>query len=191
MSARSLNGVATLGVRCGDELIVTATGRQAARVLTAMGRLAEEGFGEPEDLGVGAAEAPEPAEPCTPPRVAASPTSADVIPAAPPAAGAVLVGVPGSPGAAVGPARRLGRAAPELPDSPAGDPATEWAALERALEATADDVLRTRASVATRTDARDAAIFDAHLLFLEDEALLGPAREGSLRPRRGGGWRLG
>ena len=35
-----------------------------------------------------------------------------------------------------------------------------------------------RASVAGRASAQDAAIFDAHLLFLEDEALLSPAHEG-------------
>ena len=51
VSARSLNGVATLGARRGDDLIVTATGPQADQALAAIARLAEEGFGEPEDLG--------------------------------------------------------------------------------------------------------------------------------------------
>ena len=62
---------------------------------------------------------------------------------------------------------------------PAADPAAEWAALERALSATAADV-REAQSFDRRPRGRraDAAIFDAHLLFLEDEALLGPARDG-------------
>ena len=51
VSARSLNGVATLGARRGDDLVVTATGPQATEALAALARLAEGGFGEPEDLG--------------------------------------------------------------------------------------------------------------------------------------------
>ncbi len=65
-----------------------------------------------------------------------------------------------------------------IPDVPAGEPSAEWDALSAALEATAADVLRARASLAGVARARDAAIFDAHLLFLEDEALLAPARVG-------------
>ena len=65
-----------------------------------------------------------------------------------------------------------------IPDAPTGEPAAEWDALSAALEATAADVLRARASLAGGAGARDAAIFDAHLLFLEDEALLAPARVG-------------
>ena len=59
-----------------------------------------------------------------------------------------------------------------------GDAEQEWCALRAALDATAADILRARASVAGRAEERDAAIFDAHLLFLEDEALLSPARAG-------------
>jgi phosphocarrier protein FPr len=78
----------------------------------------------------------------------------------------------------VGPAFRLERGAREPSRAPAGDPAVEWAALGSALEATRADVLRAQASVASRAQAQDAAIFDVHLLFLEDEALLEPAHEG-------------
>ena len=99
-------------------------------------------------------------------------------PSPPPAAGTVLAGLAVSPGAAVGPACRIGRRVPDPTGEPAGDPQEEWSALEGALAATAGDVRRARASVAGRASARDAAIFDAHLLFLEDEALLSPAREG-------------
>ena len=171
VSARSLNAVATLGARRGDDLVVIASGPQAAEALAAIGRLAEEGFGEPEDLGP---REPDPAlieraDGGAPPGEASKPA---------PAAGRVLAGRPASPGAAVGPACRFGRSGARLPDAPAGEPAAEWTALTGALEATAVDVLRTRASVAGRARAQDAAIFDAHLLFLEDEALLAPARQG-------------
>jgi len=171
VSARSLNGVATLGARRGDDLVVTATGPQATEALAAIARLAEERFGEPEDLGP---QEPEPAQAeRVDGRAASSASDAPV-----PGPGTVLAGVPASPGAAVGPARRLGRGAVQIPDAPTGEPAAEWAALSAALEATAADVLRARASLAGRARARDAAIFDAHLLFLEDEALLAPTRTG-------------
>ena len=171
VSARSLNGVATLGARRGDELVVTATGPQAAEALAAIARLAEEGFGEPEDLG------PQEPEPAQAARVDGwTPSSESLAPV--PAPGTVLAGIPASPGAAVGPARRLGRGAVPIPAAPAGEPAAEWDALGAALEATAADVLRARASLEGTAVRKDAAIFDAHLLFLEDEALLAPARAG-------------
>ncbi len=175
VSARSLNAVATLGARRGDDLVVIASGPQASQALAAIGRLADGAFGEPEDHG------PQGAQPLPGRRADAAATDAggDAAPArGAPAAGTVLAGIPASPGAAIGPARRLARRAVPVPDAPAGDPHAEWAALKGALEATAADVLRTRASVAGRAGAQDAAIFDAHLLFLEDEALLAPAREG-------------
>ena len=46
VSARSLSGVATLGARRGDELALEASGPQAAEALAAIGRLADDGFGE-------------------------------------------------------------------------------------------------------------------------------------------------
>ncbi len=76
----------------------------------------------------------------------------------------------------MGPARHLRPAGVRIPDAPAGDPAAEWAALREALAATASDIRVARRSVAGRAAEHDAAIFDAHLLFLEDEALLEPAR---------------
>ena len=171
VSARSLNGVATLGARRGDDLVVTATGPQATEALAAVARLAEGGFGEPEDLG--------PREPEPPQGGRAdgwAPSDAPDEPA--PAPGTLLAGVPASPGAAVGPARRLGREALPIPDAPAGEPAEEWDALNVALEATSADVLRARASLEGVAGGQAAAIFDAHLLFLEDAALLAPARTG-------------
>ncbi len=89
----------------------------------------------------------------------------------------MLTGLPAAPGTAAGPARALRRPERTLPQGPAADPAAEWSALERALATTAADIREARASLAGRAAAQDAAIFDAHLLFLEDEALLEPARD--------------
>jgi multiphosphoryl transfer protein len=173
VSARSLNAVATLGLRRGHELLVCATGRQAVEALDAVRRLADDGFGEPRQgspAGV----------PASPVQVSASaprdrPSGAQVVFAVP-ASGVVLQGLAVSPGLALGRARHLRAVAAQVPDGASQDPAAGWAALRAALAATGDDILRARDSVAARAGAYDAAIFDAHLLFLDDEALLGPAR---------------
>jgi multiphosphoryl transfer protein len=48
--------------------------------------------------------------------------------------------------------------------------------LERAIERVRAEIQSTRESVAARAGEYSAAIFDAHLLFLDDDALLEPAR---------------
>ena len=97
--------------------------------------------------------------------------------AARPADGTILRGIPGSPGLAVGGAVHLRQAEVEVPREPAADAAAELARLDTALQATRREVQAARDSVATRTGGEyEAGIFDAHLLFLADDALLGPAR---------------
>src|SRR5919198_1659132 len=82
-SGRSLNGLATLGVRQGHEILVSASGPQAAAALDALADLARRDFDE------------------QPARVA---PPAPAAPAAPsPEAG--LTGLPGAPGIVSGPAR--------------------------------------------------------------------------------------
>ncbi|MBN2203523.1 MAG: PTS-dependent dihydroxyacetone kinase phosphotransferase subunit DhaM, partial [Thermoleophilia bacterium] len=172
VSARSLNAVATLGARFGDELLLRATGPQAEEALAAITRLAGDGFGEPGE-----------ARPTGPPGPEAGLRGAvatdEVTPlAAPPAPGTVLHGLPGSPGVAVAEAHRLRPAPVEVPDGRPGEPDAEWSALQRALDAARHEIGRARAAAAARAGEYDAAIFDAHLLFLEDAALLAPARAG-------------
>lgn len=174
VSVRSLNAVATLGVRRGDEILVQAAGPQAEAALAAIRRLANEAFGEPEDVCAPGGPPPGPA--AAPQAGGADPSRPAPTPSPPPA-GAVLRGLPASPGIAVGAARRLRPAPIEIPDARAADSSVEWTALERALAATASDIRRSRESVASRAGDREAAIFDAHLLFLEDEALTRPARQ--------------
>jgi multiphosphoryl transfer protein len=87
-----------------------------------------------------------------------------------------LVGLPAAPGIALGAARHFRVPAPEIPTERASDPQAEWEALQRALERVRTEIRATRDSVAARAGEYSAAIFDAHLLFLEDDALLEPAR---------------
>ena len=151
--ARSLNAVATLGVRRGHEIELAASGPQADAALSALAELGERAFDE------------------TPT------TSSEATPEAPAAsANGDLRGFAASPGVAVGPARHLRAARPVALDRLPGDPTEELDALERALAATRADVESQRASVASRAGETEAAIFDAHLLFLADAALLEPAR---------------
>src|ERR671934_916456 len=64
--------------------------------------------------------------------------------------------------------------APEIPTGSSGDPEAEWRALRDALEQVRGEIEAARDSIAARAGEYSAAIFDAHLLFLDDEALLGP-----------------
>jgi phosphocarrier protein FPr len=157
-SGRSLNGLATLGIRQGDEILVSARGPQAAAALEALADLAARDFDE----------VPAPVE--SPARPA---------PVAAPAERAVeggLAGLSGAPGIVSGPARHLRSTDPEIPTASSGDPEQEWEALRNALERVRGEIRSARESVAARAGEYSAAIFDAHLLFLDDEALLGPAR---------------
>src|SRR5262249_60474676 len=85
-------------------------------------------------------------------------------------------GLWGAPGIASGPARHFTAPDPEIPAGPAGDPEAEWEALTHAREQVRDEIRTTRDSVAAQAGDYSAAIFDAHLLFLDDDALLRPAR---------------
>jgi phosphocarrier protein FPr len=154
-SARSLNGLATLGIRQGNEILVSAHGPQAAAALDALADLARRDF---DDQPAPTASSAQPA------------TSAD--------AGDGLTGLPGAPGIVFGPARHFRPPEPEIPTGSSADPEAEWQALTRALEQVRNETQATRDSVAARAGDYSAAIFDAHLLFLDDEALLEPARHG-------------
>jgi phosphocarrier protein FPr len=92
------------------------------------------------------------------------------------APGAPLRGLPVAPGIVIGPAQRLREPAPAVSDAPAGDPGDEWRALDGARAAARADVRAARAAVAGGAGEAEAAIFDAHLLLLDDEALVEPAR---------------
>jgi phosphoenolpyruvate-protein phosphotransferase len=152
--ASSLNEVATLGARQGHELRLVASGPQAEQALEALVALAERNFDESDE---------EPA--------ATAPSRAAV------AVEGGLAGLPVSPGVAVAEVRRLERAEPEVAVERASDAGAELATLDQALDRAARDIRASRSSVAVRAGEEQAAIFDAHLLLLEDEALAGRARQ--------------
>jgi phosphocarrier protein FPr len=149
--ASSLSRVATLAAQHGHQIEVSITGSQAAEALEQILALAARQFDEDE--------------------------AADATPVPPTTAGPVAA----SPGIAIGPACRL-EARPLVlpahePGDESGDYATRWRRLREAIAATRRDIARTRAQVAREAGEADAAIFDAHLLLLDDPELLAHAQQ--------------
>jgi phosphoenolpyruvate-protein phosphotransferase/dihydroxyacetone kinase phosphotransfer subunit len=168
-NARSLTAVAALGARQGHELRLRAAGPQAGAALAALAELADGGFGDAEEAQ-GAAVGQPPA---------ATSTAIEAL-----EPGSVLTGLAASSGVAVGAARRLVQRPTMVPDRPADDPDVEWSRLARARAAARSDIERTRAGVAAAAGEQEAAIFDAHLLLLDDEALVEAARRAIYNERQ-------
>ena len=144
--ASSLSRVATLGARQGHQVEVSVTGSQAAEALEQILALAARHFDEHD--------APEPAR-----------RPAETV-------GPLVA----SPGIAIAPACRADARAVVIPDDEPGDATTRWRRLREALAATRRDLARTRARISRETSESDAAIFDAHLMLLDDAELLNEAR---------------
>jgi phosphoenolpyruvate-protein phosphotransferase/dihydroxyacetone kinase phosphotransfer subunit len=153
VNARSINAVATLGVRQGHRIRVEARGPQATEVVDALSSLAAENWGDRDsvpspELSVQTGDAP---------------------------AGAIG-GVAASPGVAIGPLRHLRPVAVTIPDEGAADPSFEWEGLVTALETSKRQISEMRAAAAERLGGSEVEIFDAHLLLLDDDELLNIAR---------------
>ena len=164
--ATSLTNVVALGARFGDTLLVSASGPQAAEALAALRALADEGFGD----GIAASAR---TSLVSQQDSYTRDVRRDAV--APPVAGDVLSGIPASAGVAVGPARLLGGPAGPPPDRAADE--RERERLGEAIAAAREAITADRETVAARAGAADAAIFDAHLALLDDEAMLEPAHE--------------
>jgi phosphoenolpyruvate-protein phosphotransferase/dihydroxyacetone kinase phosphotransfer subunit len=150
VSAKSLNSLATLGAVRDHQIVVSADGPDASQALQALRTLVEGNFGERAE-----AEAP-------PPRLAARATS--------PAEG-TMQAVPTSEGIALGPVYKYRPQLPPVPQERTEDPAREWDRLERALQATGEAIRKRRAQLAASLGEAELAIFDAHLLILQDPEL--------------------
>ncbi|HEY0812165.1 MAG TPA: phosphoenolpyruvate--protein phosphotransferase [Pseudonocardia sp.] len=145
--AGSLSKVATLGVLSGHEVEARASGDEAREALDQLLRLAARNFDEP---------------------------AGGVVLDAPPAT--FTAPIPTAPGVGIGPvwSPRLGPI--DLTGIHAGDPAVEWRRLSEAIAAVRHSVSRVRARATRDIGEAEAAIFDAHLLLLDDPDLLGDVR---------------
>jgi len=158
VNAKSINQVATLGARQGHQIAVSATGPQAEAALAALEALVEANFGEDEDTEV-------------PPRPAAPQAQTPAI-----AAGA-LTGIPASPGIAIGPAAAYHPRPLEVPERHIDDPAAEWQRLQKALSTAQQEIETLHRHAQAQVGKYEASIFEAHLLFLSDPALLDTVRQ--------------
>ncbi len=158
-NAKSINQVATLGVRQGDEILLSASGPDASEALAAIQALAGDNFGDPPET---AAEA----ESALPLTAAAQKITAQ----------GALAGMPASPGVAIGPAHHYRACLPEVVAHESDDPEAEQARLEGALAAAREELAQLQARAARRAGPEEAAIFEAHQLFLSDPEMLGAAR---------------
>lgn len=175
--AGSLSRVATVGALEGHRVELRAHGLGAAEALASLVSLAARSFDEPP------AELPGPSEGAghVTPQAASSreapataqPADAGLTRAG--GAGTAHAATGASPGIAVGPARVLAGLLPALPTAPDGDAAHEWAALTAARESCRQEVRRTRAAAVKSVGEQEAALFDAHLLLLDDADLLDDA----------------
>lgn len=166
ISAKSINGVTTLGVLRGHEIEVSAAGADATSALDAIQALANNNFGDIET------PASTPIEP-----LSTLKAREDKMPQPLGSLSPRLAGLAASPGIAIGPARHYRPTLPDIPTTRIEDSQHEWDALVAALDRTREQISRTRAALGQRVDRDTTAIFDAHLLFLDDEALLTPARQ--------------
>jgi phosphoenolpyruvate-protein phosphotransferase/dihydroxyacetone kinase phosphotransfer subunit len=83
---------------------------------------------------------------------------------------------PASRGLGIGPARGVRFGPIEVPDARADDPDREWRRLGEAIGTVRRAIQRVRARTARDLGETEAAIFDAHLLLLDDTDLLDRAR---------------
>ncbi|MBH8573224.1 phosphoenolpyruvate--protein phosphotransferase [Nostocaceae cyanobacterium CENA369] len=152
----SINQVAILGVRQGHELAIAATGVDADEALAALQALFASNFGED--------------------RTNFEPPSA-VRQEITPETDGELSGIAASPGVAIAPIVRYQPPAITITEYHVEDPEAEWQRLQTAIH-TAQQEIQTLFSQATiQIGDAEAAIFDAHLLFLEDPVLLEAARQ--------------
>ncbi|RMF26900.1 MAG: phosphoenolpyruvate--protein phosphotransferase, partial [Chloroflexi bacterium] len=83
-----------------------------------------------------------------------------------------LRGIPASPGIAIGPAYLYEPTLPEIERRSVEDPEAEITRLREAIQAARREIQTLRTQAAAQVGDYEAAIFDAHLLFLDDPALV-------------------
>jgi phosphocarrier protein FPr len=151
----SINQVATLGARQGHELLITATGTDAQTALTALKALIVNNFGEDDSV-------------VKPQNV----TPQKVIPATE----GELLGIAASPGIAIAPVVHYETVPICITQHNVENVEIEWQRLQASMQVAKQEVQALLSHAYLLGDA-EAAIFDAHLLFLEDPVLLESVRK--------------
>ena len=92
--------------------------------------------------------------------------------------GGALKAVPISDGYALAPLYKYQAQRPPIPTHPAENPEAEWTRLQAALENTSREVTQLARRMKQSIGSNEGAIFDAHLLILQDPDLIQQARTG-------------
>jgi dihydroxyacetone kinase phosphotransfer subunit len=159
--ATSLTSLATLGVVHSDQIVISARGREATQALEALKRLVEENFGEnireydddfkkEDSRSFGKLREPNDKG---------------------------ISAIPISDGIAIGPAFQYQTAQLQVLEHQIDDPASEWECLQNAIVVVRQAIQQRRQQVSTSLGNSQAAIFDAHLLTLEDTVILEQTRK--------------
>ncbi|BAZ20734.1 phosphoenolpyruvate-protein phosphotransferase [Kalymmatonema gypsitolerans NIES-4073] len=150
--ADSINQVSTLGVRQGHELAITATGSDADEALAALQALVETNFGEvlPD---VETQRRPD--------------TQIHI-----PSSHHFLQGIPASNGVAIAPVFLYRPTPIDIQQYHVDDIEAEWQRLQVAIQIAHEEIEAVFSQASIQIGDAEAAIFDAHLLFLEDPVVL-------------------
>lgn len=155
----SINQVATLGVRQGHTIAIAAQGNDADTALAAMQALVATNFGEGDTPIETEAIAPSPDRPITPPP------------------NRFLQGIPASPGVAIAPVFQYRPTVVQVQEHYIEDVEVDWQRLHSAIQKTRQEIHTLQTQTTTQSSKDEAAIFEAHLLYLTDPALLDPVRQ--------------
>jgi phosphocarrier protein FPr len=150
-NAKSINEVAMLDARQGEAIEIIATGTDADQALAALKALVDDNFGETN--GAAVTEWVEVERPL-------------------PVTEGVLTGIAASPGIAVGPAALYRPHLPDVVRQAIADPTAEWDRFHAAVMIAQDELRELERQASQQVGPEEAAIFQAHALFLQDPALI-------------------
>jgi multiphosphoryl transfer protein len=150
--ADSINQVSTLGVRQGHEIAIMATGIDADEALEALQALVESQFGEedttPDDFPISSSSH--------------FPTTSHHF----------LQGIPASHGVAIAPVFLYHHLPLHIQQYHVDNLEGEWQRLQTAIQIAQEEVQALLSQASIQIGDAEAAIFDSHLLFLEDPVVL-------------------
>ncbi|BAZ90781.1 phosphoenolpyruvate-protein phosphotransferase [Raphidiopsis curvata NIES-932] len=150
----SINQVATLGVLQGHELLITARGRDAREAITALQSLIIHNFGEQDPV------LELPTHPISP------------LPDNP----GQFTGIAASPGIAIAPVVHYQLAPVSITEYHIENVEIEWQRLQHAIQRAKQEITMLLSHASVQIGDAEAAIFDAHLLFLADPVMLDAVR---------------
>ncbi len=157
VNAKSINQVVTLVIRQGNEIAIAASGTDAQAALAALQQLVEANFGE-SVADVRGGETGFPEQPQFP------------------ISNSQFSGIPASAGIAIG---NIAIYQPTVVNvkQQADNPEAEWQQLQTAIEQTRHQIQTLRHQISATAGEAQAAIFDAHLLCLEDPFVIDRTRQ--------------